>query len=125
MGPYDDPEYGPGYWEPEGQDAVDDAFAEGAASRDAEVSTLLEEREEYEREIAGLKAERARWAEVARAFWRRETFEALAKASEDLCVAEHCLARDESDTETRAWRDGLLRQWRALDAACAPLRGTS
>lgn len=57
MGPYDDPEYGPGYWEPENADAVDEAFREGAASRDAEVSTLLEEREEYEREIAGLKAE--------------------------------------------------------------------
>lgn len=60
MGPYDDPEYGPGYWEPEGQDAIDDAFREGAASRDAEVSTLLEEREEWRKEIAELKAENER-----------------------------------------------------------------
>ena len=60
MGPYDDPEYGPDYWEPENADAVDEAFREGAASRDAEVSTLLEERAEYEREIAGLKAENER-----------------------------------------------------------------
>ena len=57
MGPYDDPEYGPGYWEPENADAVDEAFREGAASRDAEISTLVEEREEWRKEIAGLRAE--------------------------------------------------------------------
>ena len=57
MGPYDDYDAGPGYWEPENADAVDEAFREGAASRDAEVSTLLEEREEWRKEIAGLKAE--------------------------------------------------------------------
>jgi len=57
IGPYDDWENGPGFWEPDDLDARDEAFHEGAASREKEISLLSGELKGAEQEIAGLKAE--------------------------------------------------------------------
>lgn len=57
MSPYDDPDYGPGYDEPDDADARDEAFHEGAASREKEVSFLSDELACAEQVIAAQKAE--------------------------------------------------------------------
>lgn len=54
MGPFDDREMGPGYWEPD-DDARDEAFAEGAASREAEIQDLADRLLNAEQEIERLK----------------------------------------------------------------------
>ena len=57
MGPYDDYEHGPGYHEPDDLDARDEAFHEGAASREPEVQKLADELRCAEQVIAEQKAE--------------------------------------------------------------------
>ena len=57
IGPYDDWENGPGFWEPDDLDARDEAFHEGAASREPEVQKLADELRCAEQVIAEQKAE--------------------------------------------------------------------
>lgn len=57
IGPYDDWDMGPGYWEPDDLDARDEAFHEGAASRESEVQRLTGELACAEQVIAEQKVE--------------------------------------------------------------------
>ena len=54
MGPFDDYENGPGYWAPDDDDVRDEAFREGAASREAEITDLADRLANAEQEIERL-----------------------------------------------------------------------
>lgn len=61
MGPHDDRDAGPGYWEPEGREealdaAEEEGFAAGAKSRDAEIAGLCDELADAEETIEILRA---------------------------------------------------------------------
>ena len=56
MMPGDDYDLGPGYWDDGKQDELDDAFTEGAKSRDLEVELLTGGLENAQDEVAYLKA---------------------------------------------------------------------
>ena len=58
MGPHDDRDMGPGYWEPEGyDDAQREAFDEGAKSRDAEVTQITDDLCQAEADLKEAKEE--------------------------------------------------------------------